>query len=63
MLEAFWWARPKIISTGNKKWVANAPFLSTDSFRSALIVGLKEEGEELFSKSLEEMEELKVWEC
>ena len=41
-------------------------FLSADSISSALLVGLSgEERKEgrLFSNSLEEMEELKVWRC
>ena len=45
-------------------------FLSADSLSSALLVGLskegrrrKEEEEGLFSKSLEEMGELKAWGC
>ena len=46
-------------------------FLSADSHSSALLVGLSKEGrkeeeeeeEGLFSKSLEEMGELKAWGC
>ena len=44
-------------------------FLSADSISSALLVGLREEGRRkeegggLFSNSLVELEELKVWEC
>ena len=46
-------------------------FLSADSHGSALLVGLREEGRRrkkeegggLFSNSLVELEELKVWEC
>ena len=43
-------------------------FLSADSLSSALLVGLSKEGggrrkEGLFSKSLEEMGELKAWGC